>query len=299
MELTFLGTSAMVPTKDRNHASVYLEHEGVGILFDCGEGTQRQLRIAGISPAKIRIICITHWHGDHALGLVGLLQTMGASHNEHEVTLIGPAGTSERIASLMEIYPAALPYTLNVIDAEQGSHRFSGFRIASQPLMHVIPNLGFAFVEDDSRVLEHERIKREKIRDGPWLGRLQKGQDAEYDGRTLPLEDYTRLRKGRKVSYVTDTSYCKEAVELARNSDVLICESTFTSEHDEKSLAYDHMTAQQAAQLAVAAGVSRLVLTHFSQRYTRVDAFLEEAQAVFPDTRAAYDFMKLSVKRSA
>lgn len=291
MRLTFLGTAAMVPTKERSHPALLLEHEGSGILFDAGEGVQRQLRIAGISPAKINIICLSHWHGDHALGLMGLLQTMGASQVKHEVTIIGPPGTAEKLDLLERVFPANFGYSIRIVESWEDTTRFSGFSIRTLPVEHPVPNIAFQLIEDDQRIMHTKLLEEHGIPDGPWLGKLQRGQDAEWEGRLLDVETYTKLRRGRKFSYITDTTLVSNAIEIARDADLLVCESTFASEHTDKSVDYDHMTSEMAAQIAQRADVHKLLLTHISQRYTEVSTLREEARAIFPESDVAFDFM--------
>ena len=295
INITFLGTSAMLPTKDRNHPAIYLDYKGKGILFDCGEGTQRQLRTAGISPAKIHVICISHWHGDHSFGLIGVLQTMSISNVTHQVTIIGPKNTVKNLEKLDEIFYSDLNYELNIIETSNDSIKFDGFSIESIMLEHNVPTLGFAFLEDDSRKMNTKRLKAEGIEDGPWLGLLQQGKEAKYKERILNPEEYTKLVKGIKVSYVSDTLYCDNAVRIARDADLVISESTLMQKHEEKSVQYTHLTAEKAAMIASNANAKELIITHFSQRYTNPEDILDEAKAVFPNTRAAYDFMKIKL----
>ncbi|MFT4309518.1 MAG: ribonuclease Z [Candidatus Woesearchaeota archaeon] len=294
--ITFLGTSAMVPTKERNHSSVYVEHNGTGILLDCGEGTQRQLRIAGISPAKISIICLTHWHGDHAFGIPGLLQTMSASNVIHEVTIIGPEGTDKNIKALLSVYPGMIHYPLRIIEAEQEVIGYPKFDIIAMRVEHSVPTLGFSIKEHDTRRMRQEKLKKEGIPDGPWLGLLQKGKKAEYNNIMLEPGNYTVVIEGKKISYIMDSAYCNNSYELAKDSDLLICEATFSDEHDEKSTDYGHMTGRQAGMLAMKANTKKLVLTHFSQRYKNINPLLEQAKEAFPETIAAEDFMKIKIK---
>ncbi|MFT4308607.1 MAG: ribonuclease Z [Candidatus Woesearchaeota archaeon] len=291
MRYTFLGTAAMVPTKERNHPSLLLEREGVGVLFDVGEGTQRQLRIAGIPPTRIHIICLSHWHGDHALGLMGLLQTMAASNTTHEVTLIGPVGSAEKLDMLERVYPANFTYSLRIVEASEDLIGFSGFSIRTLPVDHPVANIAFQFIEDDRRLIRTDLLEQKGIPDGPWLGKLQRGEDAEWGEHLLDVESYTKLRRGRKVSYVTDTLLVSNAIEIARDADLLVCESTFASEHTDKSVDYDHMTSEMAAQIAQRADVRRLLLTHISQRYGDVSVLRDEARAIFPESDVAFDFM--------
>jgi len=295
IDITFLGTSAMLPTKDRNHPSVYLEYKGRGILFDCGEGTQRQMRISGISPAKIHVICLSHWHGDHSFGLMGLLQTMSVSNVNHQVTVIGPKDTVKNIEKLHEIFYSDLNYELNIIETSNDSIRFDGFLIESIMLEHNVPTLGFAFVQDDARKMKKKKLKEENIEDGPWLGLLQQGKEAKYKDNVLSPDEYTDVVKGMKVSYVSDTLYCDNAVRIAKDADLVISESTLMQKHEEKSLQYTHLTAEKAAMIASNANAKELIITHFSQRYSNTEEIVDEARAVFPNTRAAFDFMKIKL----
>ncbi len=295
MEITFLGTSAMVPTKERNQSSFLLEYKGRGILFDVGEGTQRQLRIIGKSPSKVNIILISHWHGDHSLGLIGLLQTLSSQNIEHKITIIGPENTKKNIELLMDIFPSNFSFEYEVLEAEDNIFDFGSFEIHTKVLCHNVKSLGFSFVEKDVLKIKEEKIKEEKIKPGPWLGKLQKGLDSEYEGRILKVEDYTFVVKGRKITYISDTQLCDSVFEIAKDSNVIISESTFTRQHEDKSVLYKHLTSSQAALVALKSNADLLILTHFSQRYSDLNDMLFEAKEVFENTRLAFDFMKVKL----
>ncbi len=295
MEITFLGTSAMVPTKERNQSSFLLEYNGKGILFDVGEGTQRQLRIANKKPSKINIILISHWHGDHSLGLIGLLQTMSSYEVDHKVTVIGPENTKENIELLMKIFPSNFVFEFEVFDAENDVFDFGSFEIHTKVLCHNVKSLGFSFVEKDILKINEKKIVEEKIKPGPWLGKLQKGFDAEYENKILKVEDYTFVVKGKKITYISDTQLCDKVFEIAKDSNVIISESTYTRQHEDKSILYKHLTSSQAALVALKSNAELLVLTHFSQRYGDLNDMLLEAKEVFENTKLAFDFMKLKL----
>ncbi len=285
----------MVPTKERNQSSFLLEYKGKGILFDVGEGTQRQLRIINKKPSKINIILISHWHGDHSLGLIGLLQTMSASGIEHKITIIGPKNTKKNIESLMKIFPSNFQFEYEIYDSEEDIFDFGTFEIHTKKLCHNIESLGFSFVEKDILKIKEEKIKEEKIKPGPWLGKLQKGKNSEYEGKILKVEEYTYVVKGKKITYVSDTQLCDKVFELAKNSSVIISESTYTRQHEDKSILYKHLTSSQAALIALKTNADLLILTHFSQRYTYLNDMLLEAKEVFENTRLAFDFMKIKI----
>jgi ribonuclease Z len=302
MQLMFLGTGAMVPTKERNVSCVLLEYDGEFILFDCGEGTQRQMNLAGFNRTKVRKVLLTHWHGDHVSGLIGLIQTIGNVPTPGRLTVVGPKGTKERMHHLVNsaIFDARLDLDVQEIDPVKPEVVLSSdkYDLLAAPVEHSVPTVAYAFVERDTRRIDLEKAASLGIKPGPLLGRLQRGQAVEHAGRRVTPEMLTYLQRGRKVVYVMDTSLTEMAIRLAEEADVLICESTFSADqHQEKAEEYGHLSARDAAQIARAANARQLVLTHFSQRYVSSTPLLEEAQDTFPNTIAAFDFMQLEVAR--
>ena len=257
-EVTILGTASMVPTKDRHPQAIYLEFKGEGMLFDCGEGCQRQMNKAGISRAKVRRIFISHWHGDHTAGLIGLIKVHELTPTEEEAIL----ETDE--------------YVVTCVQADHG-----------------IPCLAYAFKEKDRTRVDMATCKKLGISEGPLVGKLSRGEAVEVDGKRVLPKDVTYTVPGKKIVIISDTQPCKEIEKISRHADVLICESTFGKEHDEKAQQFKHMTAERAAELASRAEAERLILTHFSQRYPNVQHLVEEAQVIFPNTEAAYDLMQI------
>lgn len=301
MKLLFLGTGAMVPTKQRNVSSVLLEYEGEFILFDCGEGTQRQMNLAGYNRTKVSKVLITHWHGDHVSGLIGLIQTIGNVPNPGVLTIIGPTGTQQRMDHLTRAvqFDARLKLDVQEVYPEKPTvvHDDGKYVIEAVKVDHGVPTIAFSFVEKDARRIDMERAQKLGLKEGPLLGKLSRGKSVELDGKSISPEQVTYVQRGRKVSYVMDTTPCDSAVRLAENADVLICESTFGSQDQDKADAYGHLSAADAARMAKSSHAKQLVITHFSQRYFDISPLLEEAQEVFSKTVAAHDFMELVVER--
>ncbi len=294
MELVFLGTSGMQPTKERNHPSVILLYKGEGILFDCGEGTQRQLRAAGIKPTIIRKIFLTHWHGDHVLGLPGLLQTMSASEYSGTVEIYGPKGTKKFVEMMNTAFASADLLELSVTEVGKGEIcTTQDYTVESDELVHGVPCVGFAFREKDVFKIQLPRAKKLGIPEGPLLGKLQGGESIIYKGKKIAPLDVATLARGRKIVYVMDTRPCNGAVRLAKDADLLIIESTYTSEMEEKAKEYFHMTAHEAATIANQAGVKRLILTHFSARYKDPHEVEDDARLVFDGAEAAEDLRRV------
>ena len=300
MELLFLGTSSMVPTKERNHSALIVSHESEQILIDCGEGTQRQMRIAGVKPSKITKILITHWHGDHVFGLPGLLQTMAASGYEGKLQLFGPKGTVKKFEllkqaslgensqnSLMEIMVSDVKDTV-FFETED-------YRLEALPLEHTVPCLGYSFVEKEKARIDVNAAKKIGIPEGPLLRELQSGNAVMWNGKTVRPEQVTYQKKGKKVSFIFDTAFCDNCIMLAEGADVLVCEATYAADREDKAASYLHLTAKQAAMIANQANARKLVLTHFSQRYKDTQQIEEDARDIFDNVVCAKDFMKIRI----
>lgn len=296
MNIWILGSGSMIPTRERAHAAVLLEHEKESMLFDCGEGAQRQLRAAGADINRISRIFISHWHGDHVLGLIGLLQTLAVQNYAGTLRIYGPRGSKRYFENMLRSIAFALKITWELRELESGTAAKTDlFRVDCLPMEHSVPCLGWALIEEPKRKISLEAVAKFGIPRGPLLGRLQAGQPVVWKGQTVKPDDVSWLQAGKKFVYITDTIYCSNAVELARDADLLICESTHSAAIEEKAEEYMHLTARQAAQIASQAEVKRLILTHFSQRYKVVDELLAEARAIFPATEAAFDLMKIKL----
>jgi ribonuclease Z len=298
----FLGTGAMVPTKQRNVSSVLLEYKGEFILFDCGEGTQRQMNLAKYNRTKVTKVLLTHWHGDHVSGLIGLIQTIGNVPEPGELIVIGPTGTQKHMHHLMNsaIFDPRLTITIHEVYPEKPEVVFEAadYQILAAKVEHSVPTIAYAFSEKDTRRIDMNKAESLGLSEGKELGRLSRGQDIEFDGRKITPSMVTYVQEGRKVAYVMDTAMHENAIRIGEDADVLICESTFSAdEHQHKAEEYGHLSARDAAMIARNANAKQLVITHFSQRYTSIDPLLDEAKDTFQNTVAAFDFMKHDVVR--
>ncbi len=296
MELVFLGTSAMVPTKERNHSSFFLSYRNHGLLFDCGEGVQRQMKIAGIPFSKINKILLTHWHGDHVLGLPGILQSMSASNYAGVLEIYGPKGSRKHAGDMLRAFPFDQTFDIRVNEVWQGAF-FKGkdFSLTAIPLKHKIPCVGYAFIESDRRKINVDAVKKLGIPEGPLLGQLQDGKTITFKGKKVSPEKTTALIKGKKIAFITDTMLVENCYKLAENADLLVSESTFTSELKDKASETLHLTAQEAGLIASKSNVKKLILTHFSARYKNSQEAEEDARTVFDNVICAKDFMRVSL----
>ena len=296
MEIIFLGTSSMVPTKERNQSAVLISYKIHGILIDCGEGTQRQLKLAGIPVTKITKILITHWHGDHTFGLPGLISTMGASNYNKTLEIYGPKGTKKKIENMFNAFVFDRRIELKIIEIEQGKFfENDEFCFKALPLNYGRETFGYNLIEKDRRKIDVKAVKKLGIPEGPLLGKLQDGKAIRFKDKKIAPEETTYAIKGKKISIISDTSPCNNCYKLAENADILICESTYESTLEEKGEAYSHMTAKQAAEIANKANVKRLILTHFSARYNDIKHVEDDAKQIFNDSVAAWDLMKINL----
>jgi ribonuclease Z len=296
MEVTFLGTASMVPTKERNPSAILISYGPEGILIDCGEGTQRQMRITGIKLTKITRILITHWHGDHVFGLPGLIQSLGASDYNKVLVIYGPKGTKKYFEALTKAFVFDRRIKLKINEVKKGKFfENEDFLLEALPLEHGIPTLGFNFIEKDKRKIDLKKIKKLGIPEGPLLGKLQDGKQIIWKDEKVKPGQTTYLEKGKKITIITDTLPCNNCYKLAKNADLLICEATYSSKLENKGEEYNHMTSRQAAQIANKANVKKLVLTHFSARYKNTQEIEEDARNIFDNITCAKDFMKITL----
>ncbi len=292
-KLTFLGTSSMVPTKERNHVSCLLNYEDENILIDCGEGTQRQIKIANISPTKITKILISHWHGDHILGLPGLLQTMAASQYNKQLEIYGPKGSSYFMKKIMEIFIHDNKLNIKLTEITKDGKFFENkkFYLEAKKLKHSTDCIGFSLIEKDKRKINVPYLKKFNLKNDPIIKNLQNGKSIKFKGKFIDVKKATSLVKGKKITFITDTVYCNECILLAKNADLLVCESTFDSKLEQNAKDFKHLTAKQASLIAKKAKVKKLILTHFSQRYNNIDILKKEAKQIFKDVIFAHDFL--------
>jgi ribonuclease Z len=298
-EITFLGTASMVPTKERNVQGIYIEYKGEGILVDCGEGSQRQMNIAGLNRLKVKKVLISHWHGDHVSGLIGLIQTLGNTDEPGVLSIYGPQGTEERMHHLLNscIFDLRIKIEIKELNIKKKTMFFENeeYMLEAIPLDHSVPCVGYSFIEKDTRKINLEKAKKLGLIEGPLLGKLQRGDSVKIKDKTIHPDDVSTIKKGKKVAFIMDTALTEGCYELAENADILISEATFESSKKEKASQFKHLTAEQVALIANRSGVKKLILTHFSQRYKSLADLEEEAKGFFPQTTLAYDFLKLKL----
>ena len=298
--MIFLGTGGSWPTVKRNVSAIAVKRGGEILLFDCGEGTQRQIQRSGLSYMQIKSIFISHFHGDHFLGLPGLIQTMQLNDRKEPLTIYGPRGISRIVEIVKNLGYFRPSYEIVGKDVDEGDEiRFNGYSVKPFRVEHNVPALGYVLEED----MRPGRFNKKKalelgIPEGPLFGRLQRGESIKLkDGRVItPDMVLGPPRPGRKVVYTGDTKPCNKVVEFARNADLLIHDATFLSDLEDVAIEYGHSTARQAAEIAKEANVDKLVLTHISPRYMDERLIEKEAKEIFKNSIVARDFLKLEVK---
>jgi ribonuclease Z len=284
-----LGTASQAPTRTRNHNGYLLRWDDRALLFDPGEGTQRQFTHAGVSTGRVDRILLTHLHGDHCLGLPGILQRFALDGADHEVPVHFPASGRPFVERLCDAsIGRRSPVRLEPFDDGGGVLEDGPLRITARPLAHRVPTLGYRVEELPRRHLLPDRLAAHGI-EGPAAGQLLAEGAVAVDGRTVRLDDVSELRAGQRAAVVMDTAVCDEAIALADGVDLLLCEATFLETESFLARDYGHLTAREAATIAREAGARRLVLTHFSARYPDLDGHLREAAEVFPDVVVAHD----------
>ena len=299
IKIVFLGTGSAVPTANRNHSGFYFKYKNRSILVDCGEGIQRQFRKAGLNLCKLTDVLITHWHGDHVLGLPGLFESLSLNGYSRTLNIYGPKRTKQFVDKLFEIFIHARKIKMEVREIKESGVFFetADFRIRAYPLKHNF-TLGYLFEEKDKRRINKKTLGKLKIKkeDIKKLGLLIKGKDIFINGRKLKAKNFTYLEKGRKIAFVFDTGSCDNAVKLAKDADLVIMDSSFIREQEELAREYKHLTAEQAAKIAKKAGANKLFLTHISQRNElREKEILKEAKKYFKNVEVARDLMAVEI----
>jgi ribonuclease Z len=299
LSLTFLGTAASIPTVDRNVPGLAVQREGETILFDCGEGTQRQMMRYGVG-FTFKEVFFTHYHADHLLGITGLLRTMGLQDRASPVVLYGPKGAQRILNAAISLGIERNKFPVEIHEVRPGDRLGrQEYDIVVFETDHRADTVGYALVEH-LRLgrFNPARARELGIPEGPLWGRLHKGETVSLpDGRTVaPADLVGEPRDGRTLVYSGDTRPHLSVIEAAKGADLLVHEATFGSDELERARETGHSTAAEAARVALEAGVRRLVLTHISSRYNReASELLAEARAVFPETVIARDGMTVDV----
>ena len=300
MEVTFLGTSSAVHSKDRNHPSIALKAFGDVFLFDCGEGTQRQLLFTNVSPMKISKVFITHFHGDHILGLPGLLQSMSLNGRESKLTVYGPRGLNKLKDAIYSLGYCAIEYPVEFIEIDTGIiEETDEYVIRAQSVRHNVPSLAYSIEEKKKPRFLREKAIELGVPVGPAFGKLHNGEEIEINGRIIkPEQVLGPPRKGIKITYSGDTRPCEEMIMFAKDSTLLIHESTFIQKEAQNAEEYGHSTSKDAAFVARESNSKKLIITHISTRYGEeyAQVMLKEAQEIFENTELAEDCMEEIVR---
>lgn len=301
-ELIALGTSSQVPTRDRSHNAYFVRWDSGGFLLDPGENAQRQLSLAGVSASTIHTICISHFHGDHCLGLPGIMQRLSLDSCNHPIHIFYPESGQIFIERLCNaaICESEIELILHPLAPSNGElieiHRGTGYILKAHSLDHSVSTLGFRIEELEGRTFLPEKLNAAKVY-GPMVAALRREGWINSAGGIVRLEDVTICRPGSIFAFVMDSRPCSGAVALAKDADLLVMEATYLSEHRELADLYAHSTASDAAEIARTAGAQRLALGHFSQRYPNTDQHLIEAQRIFAEAVVLKDLDRIKIPR--
>lgn len=295
----FLGTGGSWPTVQRNVSATAIKRGREIILFDCGEGTQRQFQKSKLSYMQISKIFITHYHGDHFLGLPGFIQTLQLNDRQEPLHVYGPEGTEKVVDEIIHLGYFKPSYEIIAHDLKAGDRiKFEEYSIETAKACHNVPSLAYSLKENKRPgKFNKEKAIELGIPEGPMFRKLQHGKSIEINGKIITSDMVLgEPRAGRKITISGDTIPCNNIIKLAYGSDVLIHEATFDSSMEGKAKEYGHSTARQAAKVAKEAKVEKLYLTHISPRYKNIKLLEDEARQIFPNSFVAHDFMEVEVK---
>lgn len=301
IKIVFLGTSSGVPTRERNLPSIFMMYKDERLLFDCGEGTQRQLMNLKLKFMKIDRILISHWHADHFAGLLGLIQTMCLEGRREPLYVYGPRESRKFVEQLLTVGYYFRAFEVVVQELDEGDNVDCGeYELRPFNVEHNIPALGYVFLEKDKMSANMKKAKKFGLSTSPLIGKLKNGETVKYKGAVINPKDVIEKKIGRKVVYTGDTRYTENIVKFSRDADVLISDSTFGGDFVEKAGDYKHSTSKQAAEIAKKANVKKLFLTHISRRYQdkemSAEKLEEEARTIFKNSVLARDFLEYRVK---
>ncbi len=289
-DLTILGCSSQQPTRKRNHGAYLVRWNDEGLLFDPGEGTQRQFIFANIAPTCVTRIFVSHFHGDHCLGLGSMLMRLNLDKVPHPVHCYFPASGQVYFDRLRHgtIYHQTIQIVEHPIKHEGIVEEDDHFKIEVRFLEHGVDNIGWRITEKDTRKFDKDKLDAAGVK-GPSVRLLEEKGEVVVDGKKVRLDDVSRIKQGDVLAVAIDTLPCQAAIDLARGSKLFLCESTYLEAHRDLAEKHHHLTARQAAEIAKSAGAERLILTHYSARYQDAEDFAKEARLIFPNTQAAED----------
>ncbi|MEM0022573.1 MAG: ribonuclease Z [Archaeoglobaceae archaeon] len=296
--VVFLGTAGAVPSSERNTSAIFVQYSKHRFLFDCGEGTQRQMITAKLGFRNLDHIFITHMHTDHFIDIFGLIETLSLNGRKKEINFYTPK--PEVLKALFEIFGYEnLEFDLKVHKASDGDEvRFENLRVLAFKTEHIVQSVGYALIEEDSKKFDREKAEKLGIPPGPLYAKLKKGEAVLWKDKLItPDMVLGEVKKGRKVVYTGDTRPCERIVEIAKNADLLIHDASFSEELKSWAIESGHSTAREAGEVAKKANVKKLILTHISARFSKnPDTLLREAKEVFENVEVAKDFLNVEIK---
>lgn len=296
INLTFLGTSDAIPSARRNHPAILLNYNEENILVDCGEGTQRQFRKAELNPNKVTRILITHWHGDHVLGIPGLLQTLSLGGYNKTLFIYGPKGTKYFMNNLLRTFVFVENYKIQVEEVEGVFFRGKDFYLEAKSMTHSIPCNAYSFIKIGQLRIDKAKLKKYKLPEGPLLKDLKFGKNIKYNGKIFKAKDLTYSDESKKISFILDSSFNDKMISFVKDSDILITESSFTSDLQDLAKEYGHLTAKQAGEIAKKSKSKELILTHISSRYDKNPKIvLDDAKKIFKNSKIVQDLDKIKI----
>ena len=295
IKLTILGTSGSAPTKERNLSGMALQFDGNLFLFDCGEGTQRQMFKYGLNISKLKAVFITHMHGDHVIGIAGLARTLSLYKRTAPLTIFVPHGFEENAKMLIKFDNATFTYEI-IVKGVKGGKILSGdgFEIRAFALRHSVMDYGYIFKESDKWHFMKQKCKELGVK-GDMFKKLEKMKQIALGKKTVRFKDVTTFELGKKIVYATDTRPAKSTIKAAEGADVLLHESTYDDAMAKLAKERMHSTSGEAAKVAKDAKVKKLILFHFSTRYKNTEELLKDAKSVFPESYLANDGMQIDI----
>ncbi len=294
--LFILGTASQLPTRRRNPTSALFRWRDHGFMLDAGEGAQQQLYRLGLSVNDVGSVLISHFHGDHVLGLPGIIQSLSLQTEDRTLKIAYPANGEKYLKNLTHssIFQQKVKLEYAPITREGELFRHSDVAVSTYKLRHKTPSWGYVIKEDDKVKFDPEKINKVGLTDSPLLKNITLTESVEFNGKTVTYDMVGSARRGFKMGYIADTGLCPACELIAFDCDLLLCESTYLDEDAEYARENRHLTVTEAAELATRNNVGTLVLTHYSQRYQdRIKQFLKEAKEIFPDTVMGEDLMTI------
>jgi ribonuclease Z len=293
IKITFLGTGGSIPTIERGLPAMSLEYNGAVYLFDCGEGTQMQMLRYGVNAHRIRAIFITHMHGDHVIGVAGLIRSMALYGRTDPLEIFVPDGEEGKLEPLLTFDKVKIGYPILIRKTRSGAlYKGKDFTVSAFALKHSVKTFGYRFKEDDRLHFDKQKCAKLGIKKDMFT-EIQKKGKIMVGKKLILLSGVTTKEKGRSIVYATDSRPTASAINASKGADILVHEATYSKELAKLAKERAHSTSEEAAKVAKSAGVSLLVIFHVSARYSKVNPLEQEAKKVFKNTMLAYDGMEL------